>query len=186
MRNTKSPAKSQNGNEHGVAENAFRKLFEDGLKDIYWVEKTLTKAIPKMIKKAISEDLKAGLEEHLNVTGEQVGKGEKVFEIIGKKPQAKKCAAMEGILKEAEETMRENDGMVRDAGIICSAQKVEHYEIASYGTLCAFANTLGMDEAAGILKEILDEEKEADQKLTQVAESCINPEALMEGEKEKS
>src|SRR6185503_10251245 len=107
-----------------------------------------TKAIPKMIKKTTSEDLTAALEEHLRVTEEQVRKVERVFETIGKKPQAKKCAAMEGILEEATETMGETEGVVRDAGIICSAQKVEHYEIASYGTLCAFANTLGMNDAA--------------------------------------
>jgi ferritin-like metal-binding protein YciE len=91
---------------------------------------------------------------------------------------------MEGILEEGEETMEETEGIVRDAGIICSAQKVEHYEIASYGSLCAFANTLGMDDVAELLKETLDEEKEADEKLTEVAESSVNMEALMESEQE--
>jgi ferritin-like metal-binding protein YciE len=166
------------------AEDAFRKLFEDGLKDIYWVEKKLTKAIPKMIKNATSEELIDTLEEHLDVTMEQVKGVEQVFDIIGKKPIAKRCIAMEGIIQEGEEGMQETEGVVRDAGIICSAQKVEHYEIASYGSLCAFANTLGMNDAARILKKILDEEKEADEKLSQIAEEAINMEALMEGENE--
>jgi ferritin-like metal-binding protein YciE len=173
---------SQDGNEQSsAAETAFKKLFEDGLKDIYWVEKALTKAIPKMIKKTTSDELVNALEEHLTVTEEQVKKVERVFEFIGKKPMAKKCPAMEGILKEGEETMAENEGMVRDAGIICSAQKVEHYEIASYGSLCAFANTLGMDDAANLLKEILEEEKKADETLTKVAESSVNMEASTSG-----
>lgn len=179
--------KSKGGTqEASAAETAFRKLFEDGLKDLYWVEKKLTKAIPKMIKNAESEELIAALEEHLTVTEKQVAGVERVFDLIGKKPQAKKCVAMEGILTEAEEGMQETEGMVRDAGIICSAQKVEHYEIASYGSLCAFANTLGMNEAAGILKKILEEEKEADEKLSEIAETTVNMEALMEdGNKEK-
>lgn len=180
----KSQNHSMNGN-HSAAETAFRKLFEDGLKDIYWVEKALTKAIPKMIKKTSSEDLIEALEDHLKVTQEQVKKVEEVFRIIDKKPQAKKCVAMEGIIKEAEETMTDNEGLVRDAGIICSAQKVEHYEIASYGSLCAFANTLGMEDAASVLKEILEEEKQADVKLSEIAEASINQEALAEGDGEE-
>jgi len=178
-----SQSKSQQSNS-SAAEDAFRKLFEDGLKDIYWVEKKLTKAIPKMIKNATSEELIDALEEHLDVTTEQVKGTEKVFSIIGKKPVAKRCVAMEGIIQEGEEGMQETEGMVRDAGIICSAQKVEHYEIASYGSLCAFANTLGMQDAADILKKILEEEKEADEKLSEVAEGTVNMEALTAGEEE--
>jgi ferritin-like metal-binding protein YciE len=113
-----------------------------------------------------------------------VKKVEKVFGMIDKTPRAVKCEAMTGILKEGDETMRDNEGVVRDAGIICSAQKVEHYEIASYGSLCAFANTLGLSDAAAVLKEIMDEEKEADEKLSQIAEASINAEALAEGEEE--
>jgi len=154
------------------------------LKDIYWVEKKLTKAIPKMIKNATSEELIEALEEHLEVTIEQVQGVEKVFDIIGKKPMAKRCIAMEGIIQEGEEGMEETEGMVRDAGIICSAQKVEHYEIASYGSLCAFANTLGLQDASEILKEILDQEKEADEKLSEIAEGAVNMEALSAGEEE--
>jgi ferritin-like metal-binding protein YciE len=175
----KSRSNSGNGSP---AEEAFRKLFEDGLKDMYWVEKKLTKALPKMIKNASSEELAAALEEHLDVTMEQVSGVEQVFELLGKKPVAKRCIAMEGIIQEGEEGMEETDGMVRDAGIICSAQKVEHYEIATYGSLCAFANTLGLTEAAEILKKILDEEKEADMKLSEIAESTVNMEALLAGE----
>jgi ferritin-like metal-binding protein YciE len=180
MKKSQSQNKSQSNGS--PAEEAFRKLFEDGLKDIYWVEKKLTKAIPKMIKNATSEELVEALEEHLDVTMEQVKGVEEVFEIIGKKPTAKRCLAMEGIIMEGEEGMQETEGMVRDAGIICSAQKVEHYEIASYGSLCAFANTLGMNDAADILKKILDEEKDADEKLSQIAESTVNMEALTAGE----
>src|SRR5438132_1561486 len=142
--NNNGRTQSKNTDSSSPAEMAFKKLFEDGLKDIYWVEKALTKAIPKMIKNATSEELVEALEEHLEVTEKQVEGVEKVFDLIGKKPIAKKCIAMEGIIEEGEESMKETEGVVRDAGIICSAQKVEHYEIASYGSLCAFANTLGM------------------------------------------
>ncbi len=135
-----------------------------------------------MMKKAESEELFAALEEHLGVTENQISRLEEVFEIIGKKPQAKKCVAMEGLIKEAKEIMSENEGMVRDASIIGAAQKVEHYEIASYGTLAAFANTLGMEDAARLLRETLEEEKETDLKLTEIAESTVNMEALHEEE----
>lgn len=174
--------KKQLNGDQSHAQMAFAKLFEDGLKDMYWVEKVLTKAIPKMIKKATSEDLIGGLAEHLAVTEKQVSRLEKVFDLLGKRPQAKKCVAMEGIIKEGEETMKETEGAVRDAGIICSAQKVEHYEIASYGSLCAFANALDMEEVAGLLKQSLEEEKEADEKLSEVAETCVNMEALAQEE----
>jgi ferritin-like metal-binding protein YciE len=165
---------------HSASETAFLKLFEDGLKDIYWVEKALTKAIPKMVKKTTSPELVDALNEHLAVTEKQVKKVEQVFKMLDKTPRAAKCVAMAGIIEEGEETMKETEGIVRDAGIICSAQKVEHYEIASYGSLCAFANTLGMNDAAKLLKEILDEEKEADETLSQIAEASINVEALTE------
>ncbi|MDQ3051643.1 MAG: ferritin-like domain-containing protein [Bacteroidota bacterium] len=183
----KTPAKASksNGSPSSNGDSQFEKLFEDGLKDMYWVEKTLTKAIPKMISNATSDELIAALEEHLTVTEEQVKKVERVFEVLGKKPEAKPCAAMKGILEEGEETMKEFQGMTGDAGIIYAAQKVEHYEIASYGTLCAFANTLGMTDAAEILQEILDEEKDADSTLTQIAESSVNMEAIAEGNDEE-
>ncbi|MEO5891424.1 MAG: ferritin-like domain-containing protein [Ferruginibacter sp.] len=166
-----TPAKSD-------AASGLRDLFEDGLKDIYWAEKALTKALPKMIKNASSEELVAAITDHLAVTQQQVARLEEVFESIGTKVQAKKCAAMEGLLKEATEIIEETEpGVVRDAGIIAASQKVEHYEIATYGTLCAFAKILGEDTAAGLLLQTLNEEKEADDKLSEVAETSINLEA---------
>src|SRR6188508_3753549 len=151
------------------------KLFEEELKDIYWAEKALTKAIPKMVQKATSEELVAALEDHLVETEEQVKRVEQVFSILGKKAEAKKCEAMAGLIKEAEQLMEESDeGVMRDAAIISAAQKVEHYEIASYGTLVSFAGTLGLNEAADILETTLDEEKTADETLSEVAETAVN------------
>lgn len=173
---TTSSSKPEKGKVNGL-----RKLFEDELKDIYWAEKALTKAIPKMIKKATSEDLIEALKSHLEETKGHVERCEKAFELLGKTATAKKCEAMAGLTKEAEEIMDEaEEGMVRDAGIISAAQKVEHYEIATYGTLCAFAKTLGEDEVADLLEQTLNEEKEANDKLTQIAELSVNEEALQE------
>jgi ferritin-like metal-binding protein YciE len=180
---SKTSAKSSGSEEYGMEESTLMKLFEEELKDIYWAEKALTKAIPKMIKKATSEELIEALESHLEETENQVKRVERVFESIEKKPVAKKCEAMDGLIKEAEEIMKEaEEGAMRDAGIISAAQKVEHYEIASYGTLRTFAQTLGLNEAVTLLEEILDEEKNADEKLTQIAESTINIQAAMEEE----
>lgn len=163
------------------AAKGLRELFENELKDIYWAEKALTKAIPKMIKNASSEELIEALTQHLSVTEEQVMRLEEVFESVGVKAQAKKCEAMAGLIKEAEEIMSETEkGQVRDAGIILAGQKVEHYEIATYGTLRAFARILGEEKAAALLEDTLDEEKEADEKLTEIAESSINIEAAVE------
>jgi ferritin-like metal-binding protein YciE len=160
-------------------------LFEDMLKDIYWAEKALTKALPKMGKNATSPELQSALQDHLAVTQEQVSRLEQVFEILGKPARAKKCAAMEGLIKEGEEIMQETEkGMVRDAGIIAGGQKIEHYEIASYGTLVSFAKTLGEEEAAGLLEQTLNEEKEADEKLTEVAETAVNVGAMEAGDDE--
>jgi ferritin-like metal-binding protein YciE len=157
----------------------LRDLFVDELRDIYWAEKALTKAIPKMIKNATSQDLVDALEDHLQVTRGHVERCEKVFDILGKPARAKKCEAMEGLTKEAEEIMNSTeDGVVRDAGIISAAQKVEHYEIATYGTLCAFAKTLGESEIADLLGQTLKEERECDDRLTGIAESNINEEAM--------
>ena len=139
-----------------------------------------------MIKNATSEELISALEEHLEVTRGHVERCEKVFELIGKAARAKKCEAMAGLTKEAEEIMESTEqGVVRDAGIISAAQKVEHYEIASYGTLCAFAKALGEDEAASLLEQTLNEEKQADESLTGIAESSINIEASEEDEDEE-
>lgn len=181
----KKSAKKQSSQSGTIERSALLELFEDELKDIYWAEKALTKALPKMAKNATSEELVNAIEEHLTVTEEQVKKVEQVFKTIEKKPVAKKCEAMAGLVKEAEEIMKDTEkGPQRDAGIISAAQKVEHYEIASYGTLRTFAQTLGLDEAASILEEILEEEKNADETLTGIAESEINVEALEEAEEE--
>lgn len=156
----------------------LQQLFEDGLKDIYWAEKALTKGIPKMIKNATSEELVEALTEHLAETEEQVARLEQVFEVMGQKAVAKKCDAMAGLLEEAEGIMEEcEEGAMRDAGIIAAAQKVEHYEIATYGTLRQFATTLGLTKAAELLAATLAEEKAADATLTEVAVSAVNIEA---------
>jgi ferritin-like metal-binding protein YciE len=185
MKSTPSKSNgSQNGNKTGSKDakknnpkvaQGLRDLFEDELKDIYWAEKALTKALPKMAKNATSEELVSAINDHLEVTKGHVERLEESFKILGKAARAKKCEAMEGLVKEAEGIMEDTEeGVVRDAGIISAAQKVEHYEIASYGTLCAFAKTLGEDEVVSLLQQTLNEEKEADQTLTEIAESSIN------------
>jgi ferritin-like metal-binding protein YciE len=165
------------------AAQGLRELFEDELKDIYWAEKALTKALPKMAKNATSEELINAIEEHLEVTKGHVERCEQAFEMMDKPARAKKCEAMDGLIREAQDIMESTEeGVVRDAGIISGAQKIEHYEIASYGTLCAFAKTLGEGEIADLLEQTLNEEKEADQTLTGIAESSINMSAADEDE----
>lgn len=163
-------------------ENPLQELFMDELKDIYWAEKKLTKSIPKMVKAACNEELITALQEHLQETTEQVERLDKVFELLGEAPKGIKCEGMEGIVTEGEDMMSElQDSPALDAAIIAAAQKVEHYEIASYGTLKTYATQLGHDEVAEILEEILEEEKAADEKLTEVAVSVVNIEAEEEG-----
>ncbi len=165
------------------AAQGLRDLFEDSLKDIYWAEKALVKAIPKMVKNATSPELVNALTDHLDVTKQQVSRLEEIFQILGKPARAKKCDAMEGLIKEAEGIMEETEeGVVRDAGIIAAGQKVEHYEIATYGTLSAFAKILGEDEVAEMLLQSLSEEKDADTTLTEVAETSVNIDAAAEDE----
>lgn len=150
-------------------------VFEDGLKDIYWAEKALIKAMPEMIKNATSKELIGALEGHLAETKNQMTRLEQVFESIDKKASAKKCDAMEGLIKEAKGIMEDCEaGVMCDAGIISAAQKVEHYEIASYGTLRQFAETLGLKKAVKLLGATLEEEKAADEKLSKVATKIIN------------
>ena len=164
-------------NEEDIA-TGLRELFIAELKDIYWAEKAIVKSLPKMIKNASATELKEALQNHLSETEQQVSRVEEVFEAIEEKAQAKKCEAMAGLLKEAEEIIKDTaSGVVRDAGIISAAQKVEHYEIASYGTLRAFAKTLALNDAVALLESILEEEKNADSKLTEIAEASINIEA---------
>lgn len=179
--NQKTNAK--NGSQTAAPENSqLEKFFTDSLKDLYWAEKHLIKALPKMQKAATTEELKSAFGEHLTQTEEHVNRLEKVFEILGKKPQAKKCDAMEGLLKEGDSIVEETEAgsMTRDAAIIMAAQKVEHYEIASYGGMVQLAKTMGMDEAADILAMTLEEEKETDQGLSEIAEKSINWEAKLE------
>ena len=186
---TKSASKSSGTKAGSVkakssAAEGLQDLFEDMLKDIYWAEKALTKALPKMAKNATSETLSTTLLDHLATTEEQIVRLQKAFEIFGKKAVAKKCEAMEGLIKEGQEILEETEpGPVRDAGIIAASQKIEHYEIATYGTLVAHAKTLGQNEIASLLEETLREEKEADALLTDAAYNSINFEAA-EADKE--
>jgi ferritin-like metal-binding protein YciE len=166
------------------AESALKELFIDEIKDIYWAEKHLASALPKMIEGATSEDLKTTISNHLEETKNHVTRLESVFASIGEKAAAKKCLAMEGLLNEATELLSDTGKgtEVRDVAIISAAQKVEHYEIASYGTLRTLAGTLGFSEAQGLLDETLAEEKNADSLLTQVAENYVNEAAATEVE----
>lgn len=167
----KTPAKSDAAKE-------LKDLFEDSLKDIYWAEKALVKALPKMQKNATDEALKNAIGQHLEETKVHVSRLEECFESIGVKPQAKKCDAMEGLLKEGESIIEETEpGTVRDAGIIAASQKVEHYEIATYGTLAAFAKTLNEKDALANLLATLEEEKACDSLLTELADTNLNSKA---------
>ncbi|MFB0493102.1 ferritin-like metal-binding protein YciE [Methylobacterium sp. OAE515] len=153
-------------------------LFVHQLQDIYYAEQQITKALPKMISKATDSQLKQGFETHLHETEEQIKRLERVFEMHGHKPKAVDCPAIDGIIKEANETAGEiGDKEVLDAALLASAQAVEHYEITRYGTLIAWAKRLGRDDCANVLQQTLDEEKATDQKLTAMAESKINQKA---------
>ena len=153
-------------------------LLVDELKDLYSAENQLVKAIPKMAKAASNSDLRAGFEKHLEETRGHVKRLEQVCEELGVNPKGKKCAATEGLVKEGKELMEEDATPgVRDAGLIAAAQKIEHYEIASYGTVCTWARELGYSDMAETLQETLDEEKATNEKLTELAEQGINEEA---------
>jgi ferritin-like metal-binding protein YciE len=164
--------------------SALLELFKDEIKDIYWAEKHLTKALPKMKKAASSPELQEAFETHLEQTQEHVARLEEVFELLEMKAQAKKCDAMEGLVQEGEGIIEDTEKgtATRDVGLILAAQKVEHYEIATYGGLTQLARTLGLDEIADILAETLEEEKETDELLTGIAENNINYEAAAEEE----
>ncbi len=158
-----------------TAAEGLRDLLIASLKDIYWAEKALVKALPKMAKNATSVTLVTAINYHLSVTKQQAGRLEQVFKILGEKAVAKKCDAMEGLIKEGEGILKETEpGPVRDAAIISASQKIEHYEIATYGTLASFAKTLGEDEVVQLLVQTLHEEKEADVTLTDAAYNTIN------------
>jgi ferritin-like metal-binding protein YciE len=168
-------------------QSMFLEYFLEELRDIYWAEKHLVKALPKMEKAASSEELATAFADHLAVTEEQVARLEKVFELLGEKPRGKKCEAMEGLVKEAESIIEDTeDGTsTRDVALIIAAQKVEHYEIAAYGGLATLAKTIGKEDIGNLLGETLEEEKETDELLTQIAENSINMAAASEEEEEE-
>lgn len=168
-----------------MAANSLQELFVEELRDMYDAEKRLTKALPKMAKAATSEDLQSAFTEHLHVTEEQIARLEQVFEALGEKPRGKKCDGIMGIVEESQAAMKELDGPVLDAALIAGAQKVEHYEIASYGTLAYFAELLGHEDAKELLGQTLEEEKETDEKLSTLARSKVNRQALTEAGQEE-
>jgi ferritin-like metal-binding protein YciE len=154
-----------------MANNSMRELYLDELRDLYSAETQLTKALPKMAKASSNTELRQAFEEHLRQTSEQVSRLEQIFEMLGEKPTGKKCLGMEGLVKEGAETMKEDyEGSTMDAALIGAAQRVEHYEIAGYGTVREFAQLLGEDEHVPLLEQTLEEEKQTDEKLTQIAE----------------
>lgn len=194
MPNTKAPARPvaarKRTNKESTVQSGsqLENFFMDSLKDIYWAEKHLSKELPKMNKAATTQQLKDAIEVHTAQTEEHVTRIEQVFELMGKKPQAKKCDGMEGLIKEGHSMLEVTEGgsMTRDAAIIMAAQKVEHYEIATYGGLVTLANTMGQSEVADILKSTLEEEKATDANLSLLAENDINWEAEQEPEDSES
>lgn len=160
----------------------LQELFMEQLRDIYWAENHLVKSLPKLQKAATSDELREAFEEHLEVTREHVGRLDEIFEMLGEKAHGKKCEAMEGLVQEAESVLEDTeDGTAtRDAALIIAAQKVEHYEIAAYGGLATLARTMGEPEIKNLLGQTLEEEKEADEILTQLAENNINQVASQE------
>lgn len=173
---------TQPGTKGKMENSEFHEFFVDELKDIYWAEKHLVKALPKMKKAATSPELAAAFEKHAEETNMHISTLEQVFALLEEKAQAKKCDAMEGLLKEADGIIEDTDSgtMIRDAGLILAAQKVEHYEIATYGTLVVFAKNMGQSEVAELLQFTLENEKATDVALTQVAEGFINEQAASE------
>ncbi len=186
----KKAAPKKSAASNGSTDSRLQEFFYDELKDIYWAEKHLTKTLPKMAKAATSPELKDAFTEHLEVTKTHVSRLEEVFEMLGKKAQAKKCEAMEGITKEGESIIEDTEAgtATRDVGLILAGQKVEHYEIATYGGLTQLAHTLQLEDIAGVLETTLNEEKDADSSLSQIAENNINYKASEEegdGEEEQ-
>ncbi|HEV8316907.1 MAG TPA: ferritin-like domain-containing protein [Vicinamibacterales bacterium] len=165
-----------------MSAKSLRELFVEELRDMYDGEKRLTRALPKMARAAESGELQTALRSHLKETERQVTRLEQVFRSVGEKPRGKKCDGIMGIVEEGNKAMEEFEGPVLDAALIAGAQKVEHYEIASYGTLAYFADLLENDRAKELLGETLDEEKAADQKLTTIARSRVNRKALLAGD----
>jgi ferritin-like metal-binding protein YciE len=172
---TSNKTNSYNSDNSEATDNDLHELFLDELSDLYSAEKQLTKALPKMLKAAHSDELKKAIESHLKETEGHVDRLEEIFQALEEKPKRKTCAAMEGLVKEASELLQEQKGKSSlDAAIIAAGQKVEHYEIASYGTVRSWAEQMGHEEAVELLKATLEEESAADQKLTEIAESLAN------------
>jgi ferritin-like metal-binding protein YciE len=185
--NSKAVADKKSATQTSKAEpkstdSRLEEFFTDELKDIYWAEKHLVKTLPKMQKAATTDELKNAFGDHLETTKTHVTRLEQVFELLGQKAQAKKCEAMEGITKEGESIIEDTEEgtATRDVGLVLAGQKVEHYEISTYGGLTQLAKTLGYTEVAEILATTLNEEKEADELLTSIAEDNINYEAAEE------
>ncbi len=185
MATTASKSRSGKNIGAGANDSLLQELFIDELQDIYWAEKHIVKTLPKLKKAATSNELKQAFEQHLEQTQTHVTRIEQAFEKLGKKAKAKKCEAIEGITKEGETIIEDTDAgtSTRDVGLILAAQKVEHYEIATYGGLAQLAETLGHNEVAQLLRTTLEEEKETDHKLTDIAENNINYQASEEEEK---
>jgi len=165
-----------------MKDSLLHEFLIDGLKDIYWAENKLLKAIPKMQKEATTVQLEKTLGQHLEITREQIQRLDQIFDKLGVKASGKKCEGMQGLIEEGEDVIDETEegSVTRDVGIIVSAQKIEHYEIAAYGGLAQLARTMGHDDVAQLLDQTLQEEKEADRLLTEIAENDINYEASTE------
>ena len=179
-KNTPRGKQSQSEYESGQQnmDNDLHKLFLDELADIYSAEQQLTKALPKMAKAAESDELRQAFEEHLQQTEEQISRLDQVFESLGESMKRKTCKAMQGLIEEGKEVMEDQkDSSALDAALIAAAQKVEHYEIATYGTLCTWAEQMGHQDALDLLKQSIDEEETTDERLTELAESLANQRA---------
>jgi len=174
--------KTKNQAPAKIENSEFHEFFVDELKDIYWAEKHLVKALPKMKKAATSPELAAAFDKHTAETETHIATLEKVFAALDEKPAAKKCDAMAGILEEGNGLIEDTEKgtMIRDCGLILAAQKVEHYEIATYGGLRTLAATMGRDDVADLLQQTLDNEKETDEALTACAENLVNAQAVAE------
>lgn len=173
---------NQQGAYPQMKSGKFKEFFVDQLKDIYWAEQALLKALPEMAEAATSKKLAQAFEKHTRETEGQIRILEQVFEHLGEKAEGKKCEAMAGIIKEAQEVIKdtEKDSFTRDAGLVLAGQKTEHYEIATYGTLVAFAEQMGEEQIAKLLQKILGEEKKTDVTLSMLAEDGVNEEAVQE------
>jgi ferritin-like metal-binding protein YciE len=181
---TEVTTKFRNRKERGIMKlDTLQKLYTNELRDLYNAENQLLKALPKMAKAASSDELKSAFEKHLEQTKSHVERLEQVFEELGEKPKGKTCHGMKGLIEEGSEMLKQDgEESVLDAGIIVAAQKVEHYEIASYGSVRTFAELLGKNRSAELLQTTLNEESETNEALNQLAEGIVNPEAVMETE----